>query len=440
MNKEFIQIGISDAMASYFKARNIVKEKTNGKVPFRSLEVARKFDELYPDKTGYILDLTQYRKIIPNLPSKLVVITSSEASAELITTQDFESLSIDVPSHNALRPFHSKFIFFRDTKDEWAKDKRIAGRVFNHERISQVPLLDNASSALTDLQGLKKKDKLPPYWTKYLVLHQMINYLTEQNLSNEVLEDALKAQGYYTKSSLIAIFLGTRPELANLVLTQYNEMINRISYNFEQNPRGILAEIMPFMENAKSKEVLFTLIAGLNLLRSYIDFSLFTLSFDKRFQEQARTDKDYLKRFTQETALHYPIMPYVMRKVTKDFEFQGKTIPSSSLIIFATFAFSNKENQITEFNPERENLNSMTTGRGGIANPFFYGPRSCLGRHLAPAILQATLSAILDKYDVECNTQGKPILGEISLRFSKPLEFILTDRETKKQIKATSSF
>lgn len=229
-------------------------------------------------------------------------------------------------------------------------------------------------------------------------------------------------------------------------MRQYYRMIDTvadIALNDEED-KGMLKRVLSHIsaENRDARDAAFTLVAGLSTIRSYIDFTLHVLAKNSDYQKRAREDEEFLEKIIQETGLQNPLVPYIVRRATDDLSISGREVKRGSYVVFGWFAFGNNKNvgNADNFDPFRPGLDRMATSQGGQANVFSYGPRSCLAKNFSPLLLSATISELLNRYDVMCTNDPKPVVGGVALRYNKPLELRFIDRQTGQEIIATSSY
>lgn len=452
MSKELVKIGISEGISSYRRAKSLVDQERRRISPLRSLDIARRFDELFPEASGFIFDLNRYHKLLPIIPPAVVLITDPHVAAELLQQRDFRELSTDTPTHGALTPIHGSFIFYRSTEWEWRKDKAAAGKEYAPHSINNQTIESVAIASVDSLIANTPSQTFPGYWTKYLIAYQVTRHLVGREIPSGILERAIKAHSFYTRSSLIPLILGNHAHgrigsfISSLMLGPYYEMLDTLTSiaDSEQGKEGMLYKVLSHIpkDQRNTRDVAATLVAGLNNTRSLLDFTLYACSLYPEFQERARGDEKFLTSLLYETGRLYPVSPYVVRRVKDQFRFLNQILPKDSLVICGAFAYGDNKHveNANQFDPSRLNLEKMATVQGGEANLFSFGPHVCLARYFGMEILIKTIKHLLQKFDVSCDNNPQPIIGEISLRFDTPLALQLTDRNTGKKFNATSSY
>lgn len=448
MSKEIVDISAGEIVGRYKVARRDVAQARGEEPPTRSLYIARRFDELHPDASSYFWDLSSVHRFVPAVPAAIAAVTDPEVSHVVLKQEDLRSLSTDTPAHNGFKVIHGEFIFFRDTEEGWRADKSNANREYSRSKIVGDEIDALAGVSLDSILANNPQDELSPLWTKNLIAQIILRHLTEQELDYGSIQSAVQAHSKFVQSSLIPIASGKlpflRPILANGMLEPYFELIDDVTQNIDSmDPQSPIRKIIDRSPGgrANSRDILMSLVAGLNNTRSLFDFSLHNLGANKDVQEAARDDEELLKRVIWETSRMYPTSPYTTRRAVDELEIEGRTIPKGAIVVFSSFAYGGPKyvENADSFDPERANLREMAKP-GGEANLFSSGPRSCLAKDSAPQIVLSALKEVLARFEVESPVDPHPILGGVTLRPDKPIEFTLIDRESGRNIKAPSSF
>lgn len=445
--QELQRLGIREAVVSYRQAWRSVENESGMSQPLRSLDVARRFvREKAGDTSGIIIDLNALHLILGVVPRSIALITDPVVAADLLRHDDFISLSSDHPTYQAFKPYVGKYIVFKYKKDEWLEDRKAAAIPFSHQKMDHERSKEISQDALESVIGLVSGDNLPVNWIKYLTSYQVVKHVTGHEVDPAILSGAVDAHSVYTGSTTREVLIGKTPRsigkiISYPILRNYHRLKHEIAGKM---PAGILQHVLENLpqERRDVADISASLIGGLSTLRSYMENLLYVLAKNPQLQNEALQNPLLLRKIMQETGRAYPAAPYILRKTTQDVQLGDTMIPKDSLIVFGIFAYGNNPeiNDPEQFNPNRENLEEMFTTQGGAANVFSYGPRACLGQHLAVEILEATARAVLENYEIHCLNSPILMIGKgIGSHFDRPVQFQLIDRLTKKSISATSN-
>lgn len=207
--------------------------------------------------------------------------------------------------------------------------------------------------------------------------------------------------------------------------------------------------------------IFFKILKGFETSSSTLSFCLFELARHPEILKKLHDEIDevlstspegftyenlwqmkYLDCCINETLRLYPVVPFMFRTVTKDYE-----IPDSNLVIpkghsvFIPTLGHHRDPEIydnpSEFRPERF-LNSSTGSSSPIEGlfylPFGDGPRNCIGMRLGLLTVKLGLVKALSKFNFELSDKT---MAHGDLEFNttqfvlapiKPLEFKLTPR------------
>lgn len=115
-------------------------------------------------------------------------------------------------------------------------------------------------------------------------------------------------------------------------------------------------------------------------------------------------DLKYLECVIKESLRVYPSVPIVGRKITKEYQLNGKTVPRGSNVYCFIYALHRDPKYFPEperFDPDRF-LPEKSIGRHPFAFlPFSAGTRNCIGQRFALQEEKILLSWILRKYSLE---------------------------------------
>lgn len=451
MSTEIRQMSIREALISYRRAFTQTSDSDFRRASLVGLDVAKRFDELFPNASGYIFDLSKFKNVLPFLPPTVFVITNPQIASEVMVQGEFKFLTSDTPTHRAFKPSRGEFILSRGNEEQWKKEKVAANHVYGYSEIDIDKVKNIAKDAVDSSLATSTNRFLPKDWTKYLVFYQIVKHLTSGEIEPKKVFDAIRAHSFYTRNGVIPLVVGNAPGrirefLSTIILKKYYSAIDSVLdlADGDIDNSGMLNQVISYLpeEDRNPRDIAFTLVAGLSTIRSYIDFTLHALAKYPEYQGLARTDLRFLENFIREVGRMNPLVPYIVRKAEEPFELLNTRIKKGSYVIFGWFAFANNKNveDADSFNPYRNGLDRMSTAQGGEANVFSYGPRSCLARHFSPMILSSTITEILNRFTIRCDNDPKPVMGGVALRYNEPLKIILIDRRTGMRYKATSAY
>ncbi|CAE6488740.1 unnamed protein product [Rhizoctonia solani] len=124
----------------------------------------------------------------------------------------------------------------------------------------------------------------------------------------------------------------------------------------------------------------------------------------------------YVNRLIKEVLRWRTVAPLAIpHKCTEDDHYKGYHIPKGAMVIGNVWAMSNDSKTYSEpgvFNPDRF-LDPLVPD----APLFGFGRRSCLGIHLAEAVLFSTISTMLTVFQIRpiCDSLGNPLLPSATM-------------------------
>lgn len=158
-----------------------------------------------------------------------------------------------------------------------------------------------------------------------------------------------------------------------------------------------------------------------------MEWMLYLISKDKGVQEKLReNDKTLTKNVLRETLRLYPVAPFLTRVLPHTATVGGYSIPAGTLIVMSIYTSGRDERYYKNpalFLPDRWVRNSTHSAVNQQASlPFGIGARSCIGKKIAEAQLQVTLSKVVRSFDVElCNQGDVDIILKMVAKPSEPL-------------------
>ncbi|XP_043481287.1 uncharacterized protein LOC122510583 [Leptopilina heterotoma] len=143
----------------------------------------------------------------------------------------------------------------------------------------------------------------------------------------------------------------------------------------------------------------------------------------------------YLERVMKETMRLFPIAPLLARKVTDDFEIDGKIVPKGCSAVILVIALHRDENvwpDPLKFDPDRFLPEEVKKRHPCAYIPFSYGPRDCIGRGYAMISMKVLLVTLLRKYILKVDKITKiediKLKMDTILQFSKPIKLRIEKR------------
>lgn len=125
---------------------------------------------------------------------------------------------------------------------------------------------------------------------------------------------------------------------------------------------------------------------------------------------QVRANKtELLKQSIQEALRLYPPIWCMLRRCTKDVRIQNHTINANKSIIISPYALHRSEYYWEEphsFQPQRFSREIAKNRPKNCYIPFGLGPRVCIGKHLAMLVMEHTMEALLNHYDLSLGTSN----------------------------------
>lgn len=437
MSAELKHLGIKDGLT----IKTLAKQK---QLPPSGLEVFRRFDALHPEVQGYLTALPFGGHKVPSV----AIITDPTLAADLLRSHEFSKFDNHTPIHNANGPLRGTFILGQYEKDLWRKDRIAANPAYSPAAVERMneQIVTSAQDALTTALQLQKDNTLPPSWTKYVITDQLTHLLVGEQIEQGILSEAIASHGKYTGNTLRSLILGntgrTGGYLAKNMLAPYDALLDTMEEKLQHgNGEGLLPHVLTHIspEKRDTRDVVSTLLGGQSLLRSHVTSTLLMLAKHPELQDHILQNDTALRNVIIETGRMLPPSLYNVRRTIAPLTIGDDVLSKNSLLIFASFAYGGEKNvtNASQFNPDRDNFKQMTL-QGGEANIFGNGLHTCLGKHIAPAIVGSTVRTIIEKFDVSCENDPSPILGGVALRFDEPLQLRLKDKKTKTTLVATT--
>ncbi|XP_050528355.1 probable cytochrome P450 6a13 [Daktulosphaira vitifoliae] len=225
----------------------------------------------------------------------------------------------------------------------------------------------------------------------------------------------------------------------------------------EANTDLVLKKTEPLVEFKYSDIVanaIVMFLAGFETVSSTMSFCLYELALNKPIQDKVRkemtqlmakhngeinseflSDLHYLEKVLAETLRMYPPLPFLDRKVTKDYQIDDEFIlrkgMKTMISIYSLHMDSKFYPDPKKFDPNRFTAEEKGRRPNGTYLPFGDGPRHCIGKRFAEMEMKLALTELLINYEVEpCEKTDiplvllvKPVLftpkNGISLRFKK---------------------
>lgn len=158
----------------------------------------------------------------------------------------------------------------------------------------------------------------------------------------------------------------------------------------------------PLSEAARRDHLLTMLVAAPENTATTLSWALHLLSQHPEIQARLRAEgaaSPFWTPVLHEVLRLYPGAPYIDRRTLEDTTIGGQHVPAGSLIFIAPYLLHRDPrawDAPDTFRPER------FVGRPEHAAwlPFGFGPRRCVGEHLAMMILRTTLPRILERFEV----------------------------------------
>lgn len=158
----------------------------------------------------------------------------------------------------------------------------------------------------------------------------------------------------------------------------------------------------PLSPRQQRDQLLTMLVAAPENTATSLSWTLHLLSTHPKIQTRLRTEapgSSFWKAVLKESMRLYPGAPYLDRRVQMPSDIGGYTVPSGALLFISPYVIQRDPRFWVEpetFRPER--FLEDPDPKAWLA--FGAGPRRCVGEHLAMAILQTALPAILSRFEV----------------------------------------
>ncbi|XP_023289414.1 cytochrome P450 4C1-like [Orussus abietinus] len=110
---------------------------------------------------------------------------------------------------------------------------------------------------------------------------------------------------------------------------------------------------------------------------------------------------EYLERVIKETMRLFPVLPFLVRKVTEDLDIGSYTLPKGSTVMVEIIKLHRMEEywpSPEKFDPDRFSPEEVAKRHPYCYAPFSAGPRNCLGIKYAMMATKALLSTVLRNY------------------------------------------
>nr|WCC58042.1 cytochrome P450 [Pharsalia antennata] len=211
-------------------------------------------------------------------------------------------------------------------------------------------------------------------------------------------------------------------------LESANEIVQILRNKFHSGD-GLLSKMeRETIATADINRIVEDLILGGGDTTTYtMEWMLYLISKNKEVQERLRQDdKTLTKNILRETLRLYPVAPFLTRVLPHAAVVGGYSIPAGTLIVMSIYTSGRDERYYKNpalFLPDRWVRNSThSTVNQQASLPFGIGARSCIGKKIAEAQLQVTLSKIVRNFDVNlCNQRDVEIILKLVAKPSDPL-------------------
>lgn len=174
--------------------------------------------------------------------------------------------------------------------------------------------------------------------------------------------------------------------------TSFTQHLSRL-----RTPEGI-----PLSPQQQRDQLLTMLVAAPENTATSLSWTLHLLSTHPDIQTRLRSEEPgspYWKAVLKESMRLYPGAPYLDRRVQTPSHIGDHTVPAGALLLISPYVIQRDPRFWVDpevFRPERFLEDPDPTA--WLA--FGAGPRRCVGEHLAMAILQTALPAILHRFEV----------------------------------------
>lgn len=182
------------------------------------------------------------------------------------------------------------------------------------------------------------------------------------------------------------------------------------------------------MVRADVNRIVEDLILGGGDTTTYtMEWMLYLISKHKKIQEKLRgNDKTLIRNVLRETLRLYPVAPFLTRVLSHAAIVGGYSIPAGTLIVMSIYTSGRDERYYKNpalFLPDRWVRNSTHSAVNQQASlPFGIGARSCIGKKIAEAQLQMTLSKVVRNFNIAlCNRKDINIILKMVAKPSEPL-------------------
>lgn len=201
-------------------------------------------------------------------------------------------------------------------------------------------------------------------------------------------------------------------------------------------------------------EVRTFMFAGLDTVTSAISWILYCLALHPEHQQKCREEIDllfengndlqradlcnvpYLKLCINESMRLYSPVPIICRLSDKEYEIQGRTLPSGTFLYVNIFAIHRnpyiwKNPEV--FDPLRFTEENTKKRPSHTFIPFSSGRRNCIGKNFAMAEIKSTIAMILHRFELTVSEDNmvsmEDLLTVLVLRSKKGLKVNVTPRD-----------
>ncbi|GAB6023594.1 Cytochrome P450 4V2 [Chamberlinius hualienensis] len=160
--------------------------------------------------------------------------------------------------------------------------------------------------------------------------------------------------------------------------------------------------------------------------------------YDRPFISQDLKKMKYLECVIKESMRLFPPVPYFARRLTKDTEMCGYTIPSDVDIAFSTYTIHMDPKYYSEpekFDPDRFRPENLLTRHPFAYIPFSAGPRNCIGQKFALMEEKTMVAQIVRNYWITLKEKDEnfKMYAELILRPVNGLWLVLEKKPIEKE-------
>ncbi|KAL0839369.1 hypothetical protein ABMA28_016102 [Loxostege sticticalis] len=210
-----------------------------------------------------------------------------------------------------------------------------------------------------------------------------------------------------------------------------------------ESEKGVLEKLLDINKEMAVLMASDMITAGVDTTSIAMTATLYLLAINQHKQDILREEvmspegeRTYLKACIKEALRMMPVSAGNARETTKDYCLRGYHVPKGIQVTFMHQVMSQMEehyHRAHEFIPERWIVGKDDPMYYGNANPFTYNPfgfgvRSCIGRHIAAVELETFLARIIENFKIEWSGAPGVVVKSSTLNYIKgPFNFVFKD-------------